>query len=292
MNTTLIEPVTQQINSATRAAPRVALRTRGAGHGPITRLASPGDVGARIKPFVFLDRFEADPANAPRFGWHPHSGIATLTLLLEGQASYEETSGQKGILEAGGVEWMRAGGGVWHTSGFGGRERVKGFQLWVALPPELENGPNQSRYLRASEVPQAGPARIVLGNHEGMQSPIPCPPDINYLDVRLKAGERWTYVVPAGHDVVWLSVYRGALLAPVAVADGELVVLEQSAGSSGGLEFEAGDAAAFILGSARRHPHDLVLGYYSVHTTAAALAKGEAEIQRIGLQLRAAGVLR
>jgi hypothetical protein len=36
------------------------------------------------------------------------------------------------------------------------------------------------------------------------------------------------------------------------------------------------------LGSAVKHPHDLVLGYYSVHTSKAALAQGEAEIQRIG----------
>jgi len=69
------------------ASPRaIALRTRGHSHGPITRLVSPGDIGRLIKPFVFLDYFEADPANAPKFGFHPHSGIATLTLILSGQA--------------------------------------------------------------------------------------------------------------------------------------------------------------------------------------------------------------
>ena len=40
---------------------------------------------------------------------------------------------------------------------------------------------------------------------------------------------------------------------------------------------------AFVLGSAVKHPHDLVLGHYSVHTSQAALAEGEAEIRRIGL---------
>jgi hypothetical protein len=34
-----------------------------------------------------------------------------------------------------------------------------------------------------------------------------------------------------------------------------------------------------------KHPHDLVLGYYSVHTSAKALAAGEAEIRRIGERL-------
>ena len=42
----------------------------------------------------------------------------------------------------------------------------------------------------------------------------------------------------------------------------------------------------------RKHPHDLVLGYYSVHTSEDALQRGEAEIQRLGNELRANGTLR
>jgi redox-sensitive bicupin YhaK (pirin superfamily) len=296
--TTSLDPLTASEGPIAAGGPsagrvaRVALRTRGQRHGPITRLVSPGDVGGHIKPFVFLDRFEADPASAPRFGWHPHSGIATLTLLLEGQASYEETTGVKGILEAGGIEWMRAGGGVWHTSGFAGRDRIKGFQLWVALPPELENGPHASQYLHPTEVPSSGPTRIVLGSFNGVHSPILAPTGINYLDVRLRAGERWSYPMPAGHDVAWLSVYRGGLCAPQPVDDGELVVVDAPGAATPSLEFEAGPDTAFILGSARKHPHELVLGYYSVHTSVPALARGEAEIERIGTRLQAAGILR
>src|SRR5271163_2496985 len=112
-------------------APRsIVLRTRGHSHGAINRLVSPGDIGELIKPFVFLDYFETDPASAPKFGFHPHSGIATLTLILSGQAFYKETTHREGVIEAGGVEWMRASGGVWHTGGMSGTERIKGFQLW------------------------------------------------------------------------------------------------------------------------------------------------------------------
>jgi len=48
---------------------------------------------------------------------------------------------------------------------------------------------------------------------------------------------------------------------------------------------------SFVLGSAIKHPHPLVLGYYSVHTSEKALAQGEAEISRIGRQLRERGRL-
>jgi hypothetical protein len=44
------------------------------------------------------------------------------------------------------------------------------------------------------------------------------------------------------------------------------------------VEFEALNDAEFVLGSAAPHAHALVLGYYSVHTTPAALRDGEAHI--------------
>lgn len=138
------------------------LQTCGRATGPVTRLVSPSDLGDIIKPFVFLDYFDANPADAPAFGIHPHSGIATLTRLLRGRLGYEETMGAMGIVEAGGVEWMLAGGGVWHTAGPVGTERIKGYQLWIALPPEMENGPSESQYLCAEEFTKVGPARVIL----------------------------------------------------------------------------------------------------------------------------------
>ncbi|WP_051748329.1 pirin family protein [Nevskia soli] len=277
------------LNDAAATPRAIVFRTRGSSHGPITRLVSPSDVGELIKPFVFLDAFAAMPGNGPQFGWHPHSGIATLTVLLEGEVGYEETTGVKGMLNAGGVEWMRAAAGVWHTGTMNGRERVKGFQLWVALPPELENGEPQSRYLSNEEVPVDGPARVVLGRSGDAVSAIPAPAGMNYLDVRLKAGERWRYQPPQGHTVAWVAVHEGALNTPHAVPAGELAVFDRSAAS---IEFEAQGDTGFVLGSAVPHPHELVLGYYSVHTSRAALDRGEREIDRIGQLLHADGRLR
>ena len=53
----------------------------------------------------------------------------------------------------------------------------------------------------------------------------------------------------------------------------------------GAVEFEALSDAEFVLGSAVPHGHDLVLGYYSVHTTDDALRDGEAHIEAIKARL-------
>jgi redox-sensitive bicupin YhaK (pirin superfamily) len=245
---------------------------------------SPGNLGEILKPFVFLDLARFDPAAGQQgFAMHPHSGIATLTFMMEGDVRYEDTTGQRGVLPAGGVEWMQAGSGVWHTGAPVGGSPGKGFQLWVALPAALENAPAQSHYLAPSQVPQEGPAKVLLGRYGAAQSAIAAPAEMTYLSVRLRAGEHWQYAPPAGQTLAWIAVDGGQLAAGESIAAGELVVFEESQQA---IDFVAQSDASFVLGSAAKHPHDLVTGPYSVHTSRAALSQGEAGIRRIGMRLR------
>ena len=106
--------------SALRSRTRgIVQLTRGHTHGPITRLMSPGDLGELVKPFVFLDYFEAPSSGGPQMADHPHSGIATHTTLLQGSVDYRDSTGKSGRLSPGSVEWMQAGGGVWHGGTMG-----------------------------------------------------------------------------------------------------------------------------------------------------------------------------
>src|SRR6266850_5333408 len=94
---------------------RIVHRTRGHAHGPIVRLMSPSDLGEELKPFVFLDLFEADMrALAGSMPVHPHSGIATVTVFADGDVTFDDPQAGHGILGYGGVEWARAGRGMWH----------------------------------------------------------------------------------------------------------------------------------------------------------------------------------
>lgn len=264
-------------------------RTRGTTHGPITRLMSPGDLGQVLKPFVFLDlvHFQADAAGQG-FGMHPHSGIATLTFMAEGDVRYEDSTGQAGVLLAGGVEWMRAGKGVWHTGAPVGDTPSRGFQLWVALPAAEELAAAQSLYQSPEQVPQAGPVRVLLGRYGAAQSAIAAPAAMCYLSVHLQDGESWQYTPPAGHSVAWIAVATGQLAAGASIAAGELVVFESSEQA---IAVQARGETRFVLGSAVPHPHELVMGSYSVHTSRDALAQGQEEIRRIGQELRRAGKL-
>ncbi|WP_179401670.1 pirin family protein [Burkholderia guangdongensis] len=266
----------------------VIFRTRGNAHGPLVRMASPADAGTMIKPFVFLDLIDTQEGIGQQgFGWHPHSGIATLTLAIEGRGRYAESTGHEGTMAPGDIEWMSAGRGVWHTGS--AEPPIKAFQLWVALPAERELAPAFSQHLSVDDIPSDGPARVLLGRSGDAVSPIDAPPGVNYFIVQLKAGQRWTYAPPQGCLVGWIAVMDGNLRTPDPVDSGELAVFDAS---DAAIEFEAVTDARFVLGSAIPHPHDLHLGRYSVHTSPAALIEGEREIARIGRELRAKGVVR
>jgi redox-sensitive bicupin YhaK (pirin superfamily) len=267
---------------------RIAFSTGGLERGGVTRLVSPTDIGNQIKPFVFLDHAEVAPRPEPLFGIHPHSGIATLTVVLSGGLAYEDTTGKKGTVPTGGLEWMKAGNGVWHDGGPTPGENLRAFQLWLALPPSEENTPPESQYIPPDAVQEDGPVRVILGSFGRARSAIRAPAGINYFHVRLKDGERWRHSPPDAHNVAWLAVDEGTLRSDQTIHAREIAVFEESGGV---IDVQAAGDTAFVFGSAIKHPHSLFLGYYSVHSSPAALARGEAEIRRIGARLHAEGRL-
>ena len=271
----------------------VTLKTRGRRHGPIVRLMSPSDLGEQLKPFVFLDLFETD-LRGMAMPLHPHSGIATITVLTDGEARFDDPEAGQGVLGYGGVEWMRASRGVWHGKELsaGASEAIGGFQLWIALPPELEGATPQSQYIETGRTPTSGPAHIILGAYDGVQSPVRAPDGITYLLLTLKPGEHWTYRPAEGQSVGWLALARGALdvgeWPGERLEDGDMAMLEAGEDRVQ-LRGDSETGATFVIGSATPHPHALHLGYYSVHTSAQALEAGERRIVELKQQIDAAG---
>ncbi|MEK6419357.1 MAG: pirin family protein [Burkholderia gladioli] len=243
---------------------------------------SPTDLGQQLKPFVYLDLVETATANAPKFPKHPHSGIATVSVVTKGSMRFNHPTEGKGVIAYGGLEWMRAGGGIWHgdEASAGDEPTVQAFQLWIALPPELENGPSLTQFIEAQHTSTVGPARVLVGEYGGAKSPAQSPAGITYLEVTLSAGETWRFQASPGQTVTFIALAQGDVTtAADSIEAGELAAFEPGeapislrAGSSG---------AVFVLGAAVPHPYDLILGSHSIHTSAAALKAGEERIAEL-----------
>jgi redox-sensitive bicupin YhaK (pirin superfamily) len=276
------------------AALRPILQREG-GHasGPIRRLISPEALGEQLKPFIFLDFFDAEIEPGFGFGMHPHSGIATLTWQPGTDVAYEDTTGQVGVLQAGGLEWMNAGGGAWHRAQLLGRGRATGFQLWVAMPPVVEDAEAFGQYVAPDQVPRlaiaGGELLVLLGEVRASEvriaSPIESHQDMTYLVVKLDAGAAWRYSPPPGHDVAWAFAFEGEALVQGEPAGRDLLVL----GAPGDIQIQAGILPVkVVVGTAARHRHPLVMGPSSVHTQRASLDAAHRRIRAIGDRLRKA----
>jgi len=229
---------------------RIALLRSGRRHGPITRLITPWDIGELTQPFVFLCYSELGPGARTVVGTQP--GIGTLTLVLSGALAFQNATGTKGTVVAGGFTWTTPGELVWHAGDPATGEPLRTFQLWVDLSGSPASLAGESQRVAPQEVQEEGPVRVALGQFGHARSPLAyAPPDINYFHVRLKDAQRWRYAAPNGHNVTWLAVDRGG----VRLQEDGRVLREQIAlfgDSRGVIEVQADGESSFVLGSARR----------------------------------------
>lgn len=141
-----------------------------------------------VGPFVFLDYLAPQQNNQtgkrPGIGAHPHRGIATLSYILHGVDRHFDSAGHIATVNAGGIQWMKAGNGVIHDETLvpdpnSPIDIIQGFQFWINLPGKnkLENPGYMA--IQGAEVPQqqlasgAGWIKVIAGSYDTLQSKIP-----------------------------------------------------------------------------------------------------------------------
>lgn len=156
------------------------------GDGFEVRRAIPSNAYEAIGPFIFLDQFgpiDVRPGEAKGASAHPHAGIETLTLLLEGSQTHKDSLGNTSSMRPGEVQWMRAGRGVVHDESPDEQLRrdgghVHGVQLWINMPKGEKHAAPAYRHVTASEIPtftaDNGRAlvRVVAGTLGDLTGPI------------------------------------------------------------------------------------------------------------------------
>jgi len=140
---------------------------------------------------------ELGPTNYMDVDQHPHIGLSTLTYMLEGELQHEDSIGTKQRIRPGSVNWMVAGKGVSHTERTpaplrnGNRFTAHGYQIWVALPKELEDMTPEFHHIEAAGLPTwqeaAAHFTLVAGTGFGRQSPVPVHSPLFMVEVKTTA---------------------------------------------------------------------------------------------------------
>jgi redox-sensitive bicupin YhaK (pirin superfamily) len=159
-------------------------------------------------PFLMLDEFGSDNKEDYIGGFpaHPHRGIETVTYMLEGEFEHEDSTGAKGKMKSGDVQWMKTGSGIIHsempamTDG-----RLHGFQLWINMPAKLKMSKPDYIYINAEQMnihkDNEKEVKVIAGKFENAEGPVKGH-NIKpyYLDVDLKKDGNFEFDIPETHN--------------------------------------------------------------------------------------------
>jgi len=208
------------------------------GDGFEVRRALPSAQAEAIGPMIFLDHFgpiTVGPGQALGASAHPHTGIETLSLLLEGRFEHKDSLGNHSAMGPGDVQWMRAGRGIVHDEGpdadfkaTGGT--IHGIQLWLNMPSGTKLDAPAYRHIAQADIPVlegiGGRARLVAGQVGGQVGPLLTHGNPLVIHASLQDSGSLAFDVPDARELA-AYVMTGAVAfdGGEPVAAGHLVVL-------------------------------------------------------------------
>jgi len=161
-----------------------------------------------IDPFLMFDEFGSENKDDYIAGFpdHPHRGIETVTYMLSGEFRHEDSTGNKGDLGPGSVQWMTAAGGIIHSEMPIMKEgKLHGFQLWVNMPAKLKMSKPSYQNIEPKKIPefndQEKKIKIIAGKYQDKIGPVKgISVDPIYIDVELEKDKIFNFIIPSSHN--------------------------------------------------------------------------------------------
>ena len=195
----------------------------------MTRLIGSG-AQPPLDPFLMLDFFGSERAGDYIGGFpdHPHRGFETVTYMLAGRMRHSDNHGHSGVVEAGDVQWMKAGRGLIHSEmPEQDHGLMRGFQLWINLPAAEKMSPPAYQEFKAAQIPveerEGARVKVIAGvGASGAVGPVRAPHvDAVYFDIELAPGASFRQATPADHQAFFV-LYEGSASAPEAAGGKEI----------------------------------------------------------------------
>ena len=161
-----------------------------------------------IDPFLMLDEFGSENKDDYVAGFppHPHRGIETVTYMLKGKFEHEDSTGAKGTMSSGDVQWMKTGRGIIHSEMPAmSAGQLLGFQLWINMPAKLKKNKPEYIYIKGNELgvhsDDEKTVKVIAGRYLKTVGP-----EKNhnvepiYFHVILNEGKEFNCETPEGHN--------------------------------------------------------------------------------------------
>jgi redox-sensitive bicupin YhaK (pirin superfamily) len=161
-----------------------------------------------LDPFLMLDEFGSENKNDYIGGFppHPHRGIETVTYMLEGKFEHEDSTGAKGKMSSGDVQWMKTGSGIIHSEMPAMSEgKLHGFQLWINMPAKLKINKPEYIYIEAKQMKVhkdlEKKIKIIAGKFGEIEGPVKGHNvEPVYFDVELEKNKEFNFDLFSTHN--------------------------------------------------------------------------------------------
>ena len=228
------------------------------------RLIDGHDVAAS-DPFILMAE-DFMPRGA--FGHHPHRGLETVTLVLDGVVEHFDSAGNEGLIKTGDAQWMTAGRGVIHNESALPDTIAHTLQLWVNLPAADKMAEPRYQTLHADDLPvrreRGVDVRVLSGQSGDAVSPTLNYVPVTGLDARIASGGSFDQVLQPDHNVFLYVIEGEARVGKKAelVAAGEVAWLTREDGKHRStVTIAAGDVATrFVLFAGRPLREPVAMG--------------------------------
>jgi redox-sensitive bicupin YhaK (pirin superfamily) len=159
-------------------------------------------------PFLMLDEFGSENKDDYIGGFpaHPHRGIETVTYMLSGEFEHEDSTGAKGRMSPGDVQWMKTGSGIIHSEMPAMSDgKLHGFQLWVNMPAKFKMNKPEYIYINTKEMSihkdENKTIKVIAGNFNNAEGPVK---NHNiepiYFDIEIQKQKEFVFDLPATHN--------------------------------------------------------------------------------------------
>ncbi len=165
-------------------------------------------------PFLMLDSFDSQNPDdyIKGFPMHPHRGIETLTYLVKGEITHEDSMGNKGTIHDGEAQWMTAGSGILHEEMPQAAPRMLGFQLWINLPAKDKMTTPHYAALDETNIgvyeDEGFTVRVLSGNYKGVSGFSPLYVQAQVYDIATRSENEVTIQV-GETDTAYLFLLSG-----------------------------------------------------------------------------------
>jgi hypothetical protein len=238
-------PAPRTITRKTRASPPTP-GFAGPGHSVVQVFDA--EAFAHANPFVLLmdDRLDFAPGQAVGEP-HPHAGLETVTLLIEGSLD----TGDEGLLEAGDAAWMTAGRGLVHNEGVKATGRARVLQLWIMLPKAERNADPELQIIRRTKLPvrreKGAEARLYSGATGALRSLTRNRVPVTMVDLLLEPHAAIIQDVPGDYSGFLYVIDGTAKWGDSHIEAADVAWIGPVAGTSTHLNIQAGAAGARMV---------------------------------------------